>query len=152
MSFDDFWADYPHPENRGSKTKALESWEEKLDMHQQQEALKAIPLYRDYIKRTGAKAKMGVTWLNQQDWVGWLENLENKSTFKVGMDEQKAHARREAKKAHFESDFARYRAEQQKFWRKHVDENAVRGEIEARGLIYHGPEERDDDPWPDWVE
>ncbi len=81
--FEYFWEQYPHPYNKGSKEKALFSWQ-KLSAEDIDDIDAALPAFRSYHKQADSTfPKMAVTWLNQSCWetppeieTTWHDNVE----------------------------------------------------------------------------
>lgn len=69
-AFEVFWKAYPHPRNRGSKSKAETYWG-KFNDDERASAVRAASSYRDYLVESDwAPAAMCQTWLNQKRFEG----------------------------------------------------------------------------------
>lgn len=78
MSFADFWNDYCHPKNRGSKAEAEELYN-KLTLDDRVVEGRARPRYKAYVAETEWYNPMQARrWLNKKkkNWLAWAEAAE----------------------------------------------------------------------------
>jgi hypothetical protein len=78
MDFEDFWKNYPHPKNRGSKAHA-EKLYGRLSVWERVEMLSGLGKYQAYLAENTWNAPMQAQrWLNKdkKNWQSWTEAAE----------------------------------------------------------------------------
>ena len=114
MSFEDFWKSVESKIDRGKTTPGASKHPEWPGDEN------AARIYNEHREMLGKFCKQPPSWLRALGWLDKHEPVENSSTFRDGMDQQKSIAELEAKRAHFERDFARYYEENRRFWDRYV--------------------------------